>query len=428
MTPPTPAPARRAWTVVVLLVLFMAVNFLDKSVLGLAGKHIKDDLGLDDTRFGTIGSAFFLLFSLSGAAAGFAADRLTARRLVTAMAVVWSLAQLLVALPAAGLATLVATRVVLGAAEGPAFPLANHVAFSWFPDERRTLPGSLLTIGGAVGVAVGAPLLALTITRAGWRAAFALTGVLGLLWLLAWLRWGGEGPHGVHARPAEGGRVPYRRLLTRGTVLGGLAGGFAAFWLMAVALTWLPQFLQRVHGYELERAGLVAAGTQVAGIVFILGIGYASQRMLRRGRSSRVARGVLGGAAVVVSGAATLLLTRVGGGVALVAAMLVAFTVGNAFFGLMQAVLAEIAPLRQRAALLCTVTAAASTAGAFGPLASGALVDAAGSAAAGFRHAFDLAAALMIVCGLLAAALIRPARDRASLAEPPAAAVPQAAH
>ncbi|GAA1549588.1 MFS transporter [Actinomadura kijaniata] len=410
-------PARRAWTVVVLLFFFMAVNFMDKAVLGLAGQRIRDDLGIGDTAFGTIGSAFFLLFSVAGVAVGFLADRVPARRLLATMVVLWSAAQLVVALPAAGFATLIVTRIVLGAAEGPAFPLANHTAFGWFPDRERTLPGSVLTVGGATGVAVGGPLLAVVIGQWGWRAAFALTGALGLVWLAFWLRLGGEGPYAARRRDAaaDGPLPPFRRLLGRGTVLGSLACGFAAFWMMAVAMTWLPQYLQRVHAYSLEAASLMAAGTQVVGIVFILAIGQAAQRMLRAGRSSRVARGLLGGAAVLTSGLAMLLLTRVGGGAALVAVMLVAFTVGNSFFGLMSSALAEIAPAARRAALLGTVTAVASTAGAFGPALSGALVERAGSAAAGFGHAFDLCALLMIAGGLLAAALIRPARDRAAL-------------
>ncbi|GAA2613430.1 MFS transporter [Actinomadura fulvescens] len=413
------ASSRRAWTVVVLLFCFMLINFMDKTVLGLAGKHIKEDLGLSDTRFGAIGSAFFLLFSVSGVVVGFLADRVPAKRLLTGLVLLWSVAQLAVALPASGLAVLVGTRVLLGAAEGPAFPLANHTAFSWFPDRERTLPSSLLSVGGATGVAVGGPLLAVVIGQLGWRAAFAVTGVLGLLWMVAWLALGGEGRYSPRTAVQDGdegeARVPYRRLFTRGTVLGGLAAGFAAFWMMAVAITWLPQFLQRVHGFSLEQASLTAAGTQVVGIVFMLAIGGTSQRMMRNGTSSRIARGVVGGAAVVVSGLGVLLFTRAGGGAAMVLVMLLAFTVGNSFFGLMSASLAELAPARQRAALLGTVTALASSAGAFGPAVTGAFADAAGDAAQGFQHAFDLAGGLMIVGGLLGAALMRPGRDRAAL-------------
>ncbi|MFC4909338.1 MFS transporter [Actinomadura gamaensis] len=411
VAPERTAHDRRAWTVVALLVLFMAINFMDKTVLGLAGERVRHDLGLTDTAFGAIGSAFFLLFSVSGIAVGFVTDRFGARRLVGVLVALWSASQLAVAVPGAGLAVLLGTRVTLGAAEGPAFGLASHTAFGWFPGRRRGLPGNLLTVGAAGGVAVGGPLLAAVISGPGWRTAFALTGVLGLLWLVAWTRLGAEGPYNVRAHEDAGPRVPYRRLLTRPTVLAGLACGFAGFWLMAVAITWMPQFMQRVHGYTLQSAGLLAAGTQIVGIVVILAFATASQRILRRGGTGRVALGVLGGVAVLVSGAAVLLVSRIGGGAPLVLTLMAAFTFANPFFGFVQAAVAQIAPTRQRAAALGVVTAVASTAGAIGPAVTGALVDRAGDDLAGFRDAFDLAGALLIAGGLLAVAFVNPERD-----------------
>lgn len=52
---------------------------------------------------------------------------------------------------------LLASRVVLGASEGPANPLAMHAAHKWFPNERRGLPSAILNAGAGVGVALAAP-------------------------------------------------------------------------------------------------------------------------------------------------------------------------------------------------------------------------------------------------------------------------------
>ncbi|MFC0040000.1 MFS transporter [Actinomadura rayongensis] len=407
--------ARRPWTIVWLLFLFMVVNFADKAVLGLAGRDIQADLRLGDTAFGTVGSAFYLLFSVSGGIVGFLADRVPARGLLAALVLLWSGAQLVAALPAAGFAALVATRVVLGAAEGPAFPLANHTAFGWFPDRERAVPGAMLPIGAAAGVAVGAPVLALTIGQWGWRSAFALTGVLGLAWTVAWLRFGADGPHAARAPEADARAVPYLRLLGRGSVLAALAACFAAYWMLAVATTWLPQYLQRVHGHSLGRASMVAAVAQAGSIALVLGVAVASRKMLHAGAPSRIARGVVGGSAIAASGLAVALLTRVEGTAALVLVLLVAFAGAHTFITLTQTALAEIAPVRQRAPLLGAVIALASTAGAFGPAVTGALVEGAPDAAEGFGHAFDLAAVLLVAGGLLAGALVRPERDRAAL-------------
>ncbi|MGW7527650.1 hypothetical protein [Streptomyces sp. NPDC054783] len=59
--------------------------------------------------------------------------------------------------PGGGLIALVASRIVLDVAEGPAFPVAQHTALACFPDRRRNLPGALLSIGITLGVVLAAP-------------------------------------------------------------------------------------------------------------------------------------------------------------------------------------------------------------------------------------------------------------------------------
>ncbi|SCF67287.1 Major Facilitator Superfamily protein, partial [Streptomyces sp. Ncost-T6T-2b] len=141
-----PRSSVRAWTVTALLVVFMMINFADKSVLGLAADEIRADLGLSATQFGLANSAFFLLFSVAAVVVGMAADRVSPKVLILVMALLWSVAQVPAAI-GGGLAVLVASRVFLGAAEGPAFPVAQQAALSWFPNEKRNLPGALITIG-----------------------------------------------------------------------------------------------------------------------------------------------------------------------------------------------------------------------------------------------------------------------------------------
>jgi ACS family D-galactonate transporter-like MFS transporter len=71
------ATPRGAWSMTALLFLFMVVNFADKVVVGLAAVPIMQELGLTPQQFGLLGSAFFLLFSLSAVAS---ASPSTARR------------------------------------------------------------------------------------------------------------------------------------------------------------------------------------------------------------------------------------------------------------------------------------------------------------------------------------------------------------
>jgi MFS transporter, ACS family, D-galactonate transporter len=132
--------------VVALVFLFMVINFADKAVVGLSSVPIMRDLDLSHAQFGMLGSAFFLLFSVSGMAVGFLANRVSTKTIMWVMGVVWA-AALLPMIRVSSFAVLVSSRVVLGAAEGPAFPVAVHAVYKWFGNERRALPTSVVASG-----------------------------------------------------------------------------------------------------------------------------------------------------------------------------------------------------------------------------------------------------------------------------------------
>lgn len=112
----------RAWRTTWLLLAFMLVNFADKAVLGLAGPEIRADFGITRQEFGTAQSAFFALFSLAALVVSALTRRVRTATLLLVLALLWSVAQLPMLWGAAGFGTLLATRVLLGAAEGPASP------------------------------------------------------------------------------------------------------------------------------------------------------------------------------------------------------------------------------------------------------------------------------------------------------------------
>src|SRR5215472_17929681 len=134
---------RSAWTGVGLVFLFMLINFADKAVVGLSSAPIMQDLGLSRTQFGLLGSAFFLLFSISGVGVGFLANRVSTKVIMLTMSIVWS-ATLLAVSAVSSFAVLLASRVILGAAEGPAFPVALHTVYKWFGNAHRALPTSIV--------------------------------------------------------------------------------------------------------------------------------------------------------------------------------------------------------------------------------------------------------------------------------------------
>src|SRR6195256_6949162 len=296
------ATPKGAWKITFLLFLFMLVNFADKIVVGLAGVPIMTELKLDPEQFGTLGSVFFILFSISAIVVGFIVNSVPTRWVLLVMAVIWSLAQFPM-VGTIGFTTLLICRVILGAGEGPAFSVAAHAIYKWFPDEKRTLPTAILSQGSAFGVILAVPALNWVIVNYSWHYAFGALGVVGLMWVVAWLIMGKEGPLvQTVAMGAADPRVPYFQLLTSRTFIGCCAATFGAYWALSLGLTWFTPFIIKGLGFTQKDAGWISILPWVFGAVVVLLTGWISQVMMARGMSTRGARGVLGSVPLIVGG------------------------------------------------------------------------------------------------------------------------------
>jgi MFS family permease len=407
------APPKGAWLMVLLLFLFMLVNFADKAVLGLAGVPIMQELQLSPRQFGLIGSSFFLLFAVSAVVTGFIANRVQTRWLLLVMGLVWALSQFPM-LGAAGFMTIVASRVVLGAGEGPAHPVALHATYKWFRNELRTLPTAIVTQGGAIGVMVSLPLLNWVIVHYSWHWAFGVLGIVGFLWAGLWLMLGREGPIADRLAPdatVAAARVPYRQLLANPTILAGWCAAFGAYWGLTLALTWQGPFLVKGLGIPQQGIGLLAALSPALSVIAMVGGGWLSQQLMTKGVSSRVARGVLGGGFVAIGGTALLMLPAMPT-IGLQIAMTV---IGTAFptliYVIWPSVAGEITPAAQRGALLAIGTAISTSAGLLAPFVMGSVIESAATPLAGYYAGYELCGLIMLVGGAIAMALMRPERE-----------------
>ncbi len=401
-----------------MVVALMLINFADKAVLGLAADPIMEEFGLTAGEYGAIASSFYLLFSLSAVVVGFVSNRVRTTRILAVIAVVWSLTALPVLL-AAGVPALYASRIALGAAEGPTAPLAVHAVQKWFPEQARSVPTALINMGGALGLAIATPTLVYVIAQYGWRAAFAVLAATGLLWAVLWAFVGREGPldtfnAGLHtAGKGETGtepHIPYRRLFLNPTWLGALAVGAGAYWSLALGMAWLPAYLERALGHSAAAAGNIVIAPHLVSAAVLLGVPWGTGRWMRNGATGRTARGVTGGLLVLVAGVCMLALPHTGGGLA-VLLLTLAFGLPNAMFPLHYLVQAQIVPVGRRGAVLATGTALVTLVGIAAPAVTGRIIDTADSASEGFRTAFTLSAALLIVGGLIGLLTVNPERE-----------------
>ncbi|MFF8640982.1 MFS transporter [Streptomyces sp. NPDC015345] len=433
--PPSPVfDRRRAWLITALIVTFMLINYADKAVLGLAAVPIMDELGISNSTYGLISSSFALLFSLAGLIVGFVSAKVSSRVLLFAMAALWAVAQLPV-LFVASVPALIAGRMLLGAAEGPAASMSMHALYKWFPQDRRGLPSALQISGAALGTLIAAPVLTWLITEFGWRSAFLALAAASLAWSAVWWRTGHDGPYGedptqsadppagsAHG-PSVGQRLPYRRLLLNGTVLGSIAGAFGASWAMALSHAWLPVYLRTQLGMTPGTAATFISAVSAFSLVLLLSVPPLLDLLHRHGISRRWSSGAPQGIAVTVAAVAMAAFPFTDGGTRLVLLAL-AFGGHAIAFPLHYMTASAVVPPPQRGAVFGIVAATGTLPGLIAPYLTGHLLDSAPSPSTGYTQSFLLSAAVMAACGLIALVTIRPEHDARRLApastpEPP---------
>ncbi|MFD7665393.1 MFS transporter [Streptomyces sp. NPDC059788] len=448
---------RRAWRTTWLLVAFILINFADKTVMGLVANPVMTELHLTREQFGTASAAFFALFSLAALGGSFLTRTVRTPVLLLGMALLWSAAQLPMLFAAAGFGVLVATRVLLGAAEGPATPVAVHHLHGWFEQRDRTLPTAVLLAGAAAGVAVAAPVLGTVTAAWGWRWAFGVVGLIGLVWAALWLRYGEEGPlappvgrrttdrasgatpedceisedYGGSEIPedsevsevsedsedSEGGSsVPYRKVLLTGTWLSAALGAFAAFWTVSASLTWAADYFQEVVGLGLRQASLLIMLAALAKGGAMLAHGLLVQRAGRRAAAGLRPRiplssGVKNGLVLLFSGAATLGFAAADALWLKAVLLLGPMAVSDIIMTVAQTSVSRISPADRRGVTLGTLTCVFALAGILAPAVTGRLVDAGATVADGYFGAYGTMAGLAAVAGVAVTLFLRPERD-----------------
>jgi MFS family permease len=309
---------------------------------------------------------------------------------------------------------IISSRAMLGATQGPAWPIAVHALTARFPNHARNLPISIVAQGSTVGLIAAGLLIPLITAAWGWRANFVVLAAIGCVWALIWLAVAGDGQsEDVADARSLSGRValPYAHLLLDRSVLGCAITHFVGYWSLALTLTWLPAYFQRGLGFGGVASGWLYSCVVALMIPFGIGLAWGSERLLQRGISSRTARGRYLSALLIVAG---LLLAALYASPPIewlrIGLIAVALGCTPIVYSLGPAVLAEVVPESQRGAMLAINNSLASLAGIAAPVASGTLIQHL-PGAAGFELGFALCGALMIAGGLLGYWMIDPQRS-----------------
>ncbi len=305
-----------AGAVYALVVLFAInlMNFFDRQLIGAVGELIRLDWHLSDTALGLLGTVFTLLYAFVGVPLGRLSDTRDRRKILSAGVFVWSL---LTALSGAArsFAMLVAVRLGVGVGEATCSPASTSLIGDLFPRTQRARAMAVWMLGLPLGLGLANGIGGLVGQAWGWRAAFFLAGVPGLLVAVAALgiREPARGmveDHAVGARRRVGS--PYGLVLSIPTMWWViLSGALHNFNMYALGAFGIP-FLIRYHGMALKSAGylwMVVYG--FSGIVGLFVGGAMADSLCKKRVDGRLI--VATGALVIATPPMYFALTRPGG-------------------------------------------------------------------------------------------------------------------
>jgi MFS transporter, ACS family, hexuronate transporter len=203
--PVTKRPAIRGlrWWIGGLLFASTIINYVDRQTLSLLAPYLKETHHWTNVDYANIVIAFRVAYSIGQTVCGRLMDRLGTKRGLTITVLWYSIVSMLTPL-ARGFHSFLGFRFLLGAGESGNWPGATKAVSEWFPREERGLATAFFDSGSSIGGAI-APFIVLPIYfRWGWRPAFIVPGLLGLLWLLAW--------RVLYYRPQQHPRISDREL------------------------------------------------------------------------------------------------------------------------------------------------------------------------------------------------------------------------
>lgn len=269
------------WTIVGLLSASIAINLLDRQVLSVLASELRSEFHWSNAQYGYI-AVFFNLGMMTGQVpAGAFMDRVGARTGLALIFVIWSLLSaahavvggMAAALGVSTLAGFIAIRFLMGLSQCGNYTAGIKAVAGLFPSATRSRAGGLFNAGAQFGSVIAPPIVVFLASSFGWRMAFVIPSLVGLLWLLPWLATfpdkerlaaAAVKPAGASAGP--GPAITLGQLVRNHKVLGlflirVFTGPITTFYW-----TWLPLYLRTGRGMSFLAVGFFASVPNLIGM------------------------------------------------------------------------------------------------------------------------------------------------------------------
>ena len=298
------------------------LTYFDRVCIMRAQGDIQRDLHLTNTQMGSVMSIFWLAYAAFEIPGGWLGDRFGSRRALTRIVAMWSLFTALSGM-AVGYLSMLTCRFLFGAGEAGAFPNMARVQSRWLPARSRARAGGLLWLVARWGGAFS-PLIFGTVIRTidsnvvrrllkalpgghwlgsvpSWRLGFWVSGIVGVVWLMLFFPWfrddpaekpsvnqaeldlirGGDDSRDPHHHAAAG-RDVWLALFTSPVLWALAIAYFCVSFGWSFYVSWMPRFLQDVHGVTFQKSELMNAVPLFLGGISCLVGGWLSDRLVKR--------------------------------------------------------------------------------------------------------------------------------------------------
>lgn len=302
-----PRATRARMGVLVLITIATAINYLDRSAMGVAKPELVKDLHISPEVMGLIFSAFSWTYAIAQIPGGIVLDKLGTRVTYAFSLGLWSLATLVHGFMTSVMG-LVTARMALGIAEAPCFPANSRILSTWFPQSERARATGVYTVGEYIGLGLLIPVLAWIVATWGWRSLFFIVGALGIVFALVWYRLYRDPEHSVRVNQAEldliaaggglaaaGAAIPFTwanvgKLMRKRQILGASIGQFCSNSTLVFFLTWFPSYLAEERGMDFIKTGFAVSLPYIAASVGVMLGGVVSDWLIRRTGSPSIGR------------------------------------------------------------------------------------------------------------------------------------------
>ncbi len=302
-------PSRSRLAVLALISVATLINYLDRSVMGVAKPELVKDLHISPEVMGLIFSAFSWTYALAQIPGGYVIDKLGTRLTYALSLGLWSLATAVHGLMTS-VAGLVSARLALGIAEAPCFPANSRVLSTWFPQNERAKATGIYTVGEYIGLGMLIPVLGWIMAHYGWRSLFYVVGAIGIVFAFIFHRIYRDPQDSKTVNQAEldliaagGGFTAgsasnafswamVGKLVSTRQIAGASIGQFCSNSTLVFFLTWFPSYLAEERGMTFIKAGFMVSLPYLGASLGVLLGGIFSDWLIRRTGSPTIGRKV----------------------------------------------------------------------------------------------------------------------------------------